>query len=158
MLKKIASSPALDSRATNLSSERVEIFNKIDDSYVFRKPSECACARVWNVVFCLYFLILYLLFIQENKLDDEKHLFPSKIILFAHRKGESPVSFSGTEWRESKQPTFIFATVEDKLFPGKITRGDILRFRNGIISVGARSKFRFFFLFNQFFASLRVDL
>lgn len=88
---------------------------KNDDSYVFRRSSECACvhacARVWNVVFCLYFLIVFIIYAKKkrkNLMVKQMQNFQQDLIWFAHRKGESPVSFSGTEYREREKTHIYF--------------------------------------------------
>lgn len=123
----------------------------------------CVCASVKCCFLFIFFNCIYYLCKKEKNSLMVKQMqnFQQDLIWFAHRKGESPVSFSGTEYRErERKHTFIFATLsasEMSAFPGEDRREkwDILRPWNGLISAAARSEF-VFFLFNQFFASLQV--
>lgn len=72
MLKKIASFSALDSRVANCWTFRKGV------NYLWRKKkmilmcsgdraSVRACARVSNVVFCLYFLIVFIIYAKKKR-------------------------------------------------------------------------------------------
>lgn len=127
------------------------------------RASVRACARVWNVVFCLYFLIVFIIYAKKKRKTwwwtrckiSNKIWFDS---LTGKENRQFP--FRGPNTESERKHTFIFATLsasEMSAFPGEDRREkwDILRPWNGLISAAARSEF-VFFLFNQFFASLQV--
>lgn len=118
------------------------------------RASVRACARVWNVVFCLYFLIVFIIYAKKKRTAwwwsrckiSNKIWFDS---LTGKENRQFP--FRGPNTESERKHTFIFATLsasEMSAFPGEDRREmwDILRPWNGLISAAARSVFSFFCL------------
>lgn len=117
------------------------------------RASVRACARVWNVVFCLYFLIVFIIYAKKkrkNLMVKSMQNFQQDLIWFAHRKGESPVSFSGTEYREREKTHIYFCYFvcvwDECLSRGRSTRE--VRYSPSVewtnLSVSEQWIFRFF--------------
>lgn len=163
MLKKIASFSALDSRALRFAglSERVLILYEEKKRWFLcvqeiERVCVRACARVWNVVFCLYFLIVFIIYAKKKRTAwwwsrckiSNKIWFDS---LTGKENRQFPFRGPNLERERERKHTFIFATLsasEMSAFPGedRRERWDILRPWNGLISELARSEFSFFCL------------
>lgn len=129
------------------------------------RASVRACARVWNVVFCLYFLIVFIIYAKKKRTAwwwsrckiSNKIWFDS---LTGKENRQFPFRRPNTEREREKTHIYFCYFVcawDECLSQGRSTLD--VRYSSSVewsnLSVSEKWIFRFF-LFNQFFASLQV--